>query len=342
MQRTLEQYKSYIINEKGFSKETVYKYMSNLRVMFNRMKINNLSQVDSSIINKRLIDDFWKDHVAGKNLTDQTRIGYLSSLKSYLKFLYDHQYIDNDVSQKIVMPKVRQRFIHGLSPTEQKKVLDYLASHLKTEADMRNAALIMFLWATACRISEALNVRCHPNSYVYCSDESIRSGDFHLSEGNVYVHIIGKGKRDRVIVVADEALAYLNLYLDNRKVKNEILFQNIRNHKNNKIKLNRNSAWRIVDKIFKECEIYKQAGVSTHVLRHTAINTWIEKGIDGNIIRAMTGHSAVTGLDPYFERNKRITDIFGDKAKSIPDIENKDTKDMHNLLLIKYSRKYLK
>lgn len=334
---------SYLKNDRGFTDETIKKYSSNLRILFNRMHITDLNQIKESVINKRLLDDFWNSIQAGKVFSESTRVSYLSSLKAFLKYLYEFEFIEEDISHKIVMPKPRMLYIEGLTNDEQKRLRAYIASHLKTETDLRNAALIMFLWATAARISEALALTCHPDSYIYFHDERIISGDFFTEEGKVYVHIRGKGKRDRKIIVSDDALAYLNLYLHERKKKNEIVFQNHQYaRKWYGKRLLRNGAYGALKKVFDACEIKRDPGVMTHILRHTAINTWIEKGITDQQIITMTGHSSPVGLNIYHARNKKLTDIFGEKAKSTIDLNDKYLKKMEDLLKLRHSTKRMR
>lgn len=337
MQKIIEQYRSYITNDRGFTKETVYKYMSNLRIMFERMKITDISQIRDTVINKRLIDQFWEDLQKNRSGSDATRVSYLSTLKGFLRFAYDIGVMPENISDKIILPKAREVYLEGLSKAEQQTLRKYLAENLRTERELRDAALIMFLWATATRISEAINLNCHPDSYIYFHSESVKSGDFFLEDDKIYVYISGKGKRDRKIRVSDDALTYLNLYLHERKRRNEILFQNIRNSYSNEQRLTRIGASVIIRKVFEKCGIKRDKGVLTHVLRHTAINTWIEQGVTALQIIAMTGHSQASGLDVYFKRNKKITDIFGEGAKSTVTITDSRLRKMEALIKKRHS-----
>ena len=61
MQQILESFNLYLKNDRGFSEETIVKYLGNLRILFKKMKIYDISQLKSIVINKRLLDDFWGD-----------------------------------------------------------------------------------------------------------------------------------------------------------------------------------------------------------------------------------------------------------------------------------------
>jgi len=337
MEKIIESYLSYLQNEEAFSDETIFKYLANLKRIFNILKINKVEQLRETVINTRLLDEFWNEIQVGKILSESTRAGYLSALKSFLKFCFKIEIIKDNVAEKIIMPKARMIYLEGLTNDEQKRLRTYIAQNLKTERDLRNAALIMFLWGTAARVSEMLRLNCHPDNYIYFHDESIMSGDFFNEDGRIYVHIRGKGKRDRKIIVPNDVLSYLNLYLHERKKKNEILFHNYHNRYSNNLRLTRMGAVNIVREIFEKCEINHQKGLITHALRHTAINTWIEKSITDQQIITMTGHSSPEGLNLYHNRNKHLTDIFGDKAQSIININEPKLKKMEELIKKRHS-----
>lgn len=341
MKQILQNFKLWLKNDRVLSPETIDKYMGNLNILFTRLKINDINQLKSVVLNKRLLDDFWSNFAGGKKVpADSTRANYMSSLKAFAKFCYINEHLQEDISNKIVMPKMAWLFLEGFDKNEQAKIRDHIAGNLKTEKDLRDAALIMFLWATATRISEALKLKCHPESFIYFHDESIRSGSFHVSDGHVYVHIMGKGKKDRIIAVSNDALHYLNLYLDKRSRKNEILFHNIKNNRSNKINLSRNAAGVIIDNLLKKCNITKTKGLRTHLFRHTAINTWLEKGYTREEIITMTGHANISGLDPYARRNKRLTIPFAEEGKSTLDVSNKELKQLENISKLRYSPQF--
>ena len=341
MQQILESFKLYLKNDRGFSEETIVKYLGNLRILFKKMKIYDISQLKSIVINKRLLDDFWSDFAGGKKIaSDSTRANYMATLKSFFKFCFLNEYITEDISQKIIMPKKAWLYLEGLNNNQQKILRDHIASNLKTEKDLRDAALIMFMWSTAARVSETLNLTCHPESYIYFHSESVISGNFHVSDNQVYAHLMGKGKQDRVIAVSNDALNYLNLYLSERKKKNEILFHNVKNNRSNTIKLSRCGACIIVENVLKKCNIEKPKDLRTHIFRHTAINTWLEMGYTKPEIIRITGHADTSGLDPYDRRNKRLTIPFSKEGRPVVDITDRKLKQIEDINKLRHSPQY--
>lgn len=332
MIKILNSYQSYLANEVGHTEETIVKYLGNLHILFNKMQVTDVTQLKDIAYNKRLLDSFW----IKKSMAESTRATYISSLKSFIKFCYEQKHIPADYSIVLKVPKQPLKMKEGLTSDEQKKLRQYIATpqNLRTEKQMRDAALMMFLWATGCRISEALRLNCHPHSYIYFDNDTGRSGDFHVDDGKVYVYIQGKNKRDRKIIVSDDALLYLNLYLHERKNKNEILFQNTINNRSSSKRLTRSGAMAAIEQVFKIVGIKKEAGLSTHVFRHTAINHWISKNYPDHKIITMTGHATAEGLRDYHLRNKKHTDEFGTtkEGKTTGVLDNKKLKQFEDLI----------
>ena len=342
LKETIDQYARYLFNDKGYTAATVQKYCGNIRKLFRTVGIREIAQVNSRYINSGLTDMFWSRlESEGKALSDTTRINYLSALKAFIVFAHSRKLINEDFSSAIDMPRRRVLHLEGMSESEQKRFRNYIADpdNLKTEKNLRDAALAMFLWATGARISEAIALNCHPDSYIYFHDPAVRSGDFHVDGNKIYVHISGKGKRDRVIRVSDDAVIYLNLYLHQRKHKNNILFQNIHNNVGSSKRLTRSGAAWTIKRLLDDAGIKKESGLNTHIFRHTAINYWMDMGLSDSRIMAMTGHSSPEGLFLYRMRNKRQTDIFGDKAKTTAFHLSERSKELERLLRARHYKK---
>ena len=334
--KIIEDYRHYLTGELGFSKETTVGYVSKLKIMLARLKIENVDEVTDIVINKRLLDDFWIERQEQRPYKPQTRIAYLSTLKKFLRYLYVRGIIAEDITDRIKLPKRDILFLEGLNKDEQKRLRQYLAENLKTEVGLRNTALIYFLWSTGCRISEALRLNCHPDSYIYTGNSKVISGNFHVEDRKTYVHISGKGHKNRIIRVAPESVMYLNLYLDNRAIRNEILFQNIANNRNKTVKrLTRQGSVQIMKNLFIAAEINKTPGLCTHLFRHTAINHWIEQGHTDQEISEMAGLLS-NSIIIYRNRNKYLTDVFGDKSKTLPKLQDKRLLDIEDKIRRRY------
>ena len=147
---------------------------------------------------------------------------------------------------------------------------------------VRDRALIELLYATGLRVSEMV---------------SLRQQDLNLESG--YLTCTGKGRKQRLVPVGDEAAAWLARYLREarpallKKRASPRLFVNARGGAG----LTRVGFWKILK------EYGKQAGVgnrlSPHVLRHSFATHLLERGADLRAIQMMLGHSDLSTTQIY-------------------------------------------
>lgn len=343
MQEILKSYRNHLRNSQGFTQETVEKYLGNLLIIFRELNISEIGQLKAEKINSAWLANIWHIMQTKRGLSDNTVISYQSALKSFFKFLENNGQLDPGSADEIKLAKATQVHVDGLSYDQKLALREYLVKNLKTNTQRRDAALIFFLWATGCRIREALRLNIHDEGMVYLDNPLTRSGDFFLERNeqgkyDFFVHIRGKGKKDRNIAVAPEALWYINLYLEMREVQSPILFIN---HAHNRElgRLTRTSAYRATEKICKEAGIDKPVGNATHLFRHTAIEEWIRQGFTDQKIIMMTGHSSPNELEKYRRRSRRLTIEFANEgnALKLPGL-SKEVRQFEDILKSKYLR----
>ena len=147
---------------------------------------------------------------------------------------------------------------------------------------VRDRALIELLYATGLRVSEMV---------------SLRQQDLNLESG--FLTCTGKGRKQRLVPVGDEAAAWLTRYLKEarpallKKRSSPRLFVNARGG----AALTRVGLWKILK------GYGKQAGVgsrlSPHVLRHSFATHLLERGADLRAIQMMLGHSDLSTTQIY-------------------------------------------
>jgi integrase/recombinase XerD len=150
-----------------------------------------------------------------------------------------------------------------------------------TPRGLRDKALIEVLYATGLRVSELL---------------SLRTGNLHLDEG--YLTCVGKGSKERIVPIGQEAASWLQRYLVKGRPEllqrsSPWLFVNARDGG----PLSRVGFW----KVLKEYGI--KAGVSSelspHVLRHSFATHLLERGADLRAIQMMLGHADLSTTQIY-------------------------------------------
>lgn len=259
MSRYLESFLEYLLINKAVSQNTYKAYK------------RDLTQFEK-FLDKPIIEAQSRDIIAFLSNIDNKRSlnRKLSAINSFFDFAYKRELVNEKF--KIKQAKIPKNLPKFLNKDEILSAVSNINENSKW-FDLRDRALILFLYATGLRISEALNVKL--------SD---------IEEGWVKVQM-AKGEKQRVVPVAKTALESINEYLKKRKCLSEYLFVN----KNCK-KLSRISAFNITKKYL---------NVSPHVLRHSFATSLVLGGADLRIVQELLGHSSLNTTQIYTHIQKQ-------------------------------------
>ena len=147
---------------------------------------------------------------------------------------------------------------------------------------IRDRALIELFYATGLRVSEMVG---------------LRQQDLNLESG--YLTCTGKGRKQRLVPIGDEASAWLTKYLKDsrpallKKRSSPRLFVNARGGSG----LTRVGFWKILKEHGRHAGLSR--GLSPHVLRHSFATHLLERGADLRAIQMMLGHSDLSTTQIY-------------------------------------------
>ena len=136
----------------------------------------------------------------------------ISTLRSYFKYLISLSIIKNNPITKLIAPKTNKKIPSHISQIDMSKILDE-SNFTEDFIGKRNFLIIELLYLTGVRVSELL---------------SIRTKDFDLR--NKSIKIIGKGKKERFIPLADVLVKRIQNFVQQFNVT-EFLFTNEKNKK---------------------------------------------------------------------------------------------------------------
>jgi integrase/recombinase XerD len=151
-----------------------------------------------------------------------------------------------------------------------------------TPRGVRDRALIELLYATGLRVSELIN---------------LRQQDLNLESG--YLTTTGKGRKQRLVPVGDEAAAWLTRYVREarpallKKRATPKLFVNARDGAG----LTRVGFWKVLKHYGTQAGV--RGSLSPHVLRHSFATHLLERGADLRAIQMMLGHSDLSTTQIY-------------------------------------------
>lgn len=213
----------------------------------------------------------------GLSRTSQARM--LSGLKSFFQFeLYDGK-IDLLPTQFIDAPRIPRSLPDVLSLEEIDKLLSTI--DLSAPQGHRNRAMIEMLYSCGLRVSELVGLRL---------------SDLFFDDG--FVRIEGKGSKQRLVPMSDEAQRVIQLWIVQRRLMEpaaearEIVFLNRRGGR-----LSRVMVFNIIKAAVAAAGIAKN--VSPHTLRHSFATHLLAGGANIRQIQQMLGHESILTTEIY-------------------------------------------
>ncbi len=198
----------------------------------------------------------------------------LISLRLFFRFLKREGLIDRDPTRLLESPKMWQLIPEVLTIKEVEALIK--APDPSHEEGMRDRAILETFYATGIRVSEL----CALDIY---------------DVGEKSVRVIGKGGRERIVPIGEEAIAaidrYLGSYRDDKGEKGA-LFVSKRGKR-----LNRTYLWERVKCYAKKVGIEKE--VSPHTLRHSFATDLINKGARIVDVSELLGHKELSTTQVY-------------------------------------------
>lgn len=265
--KELEAFIEYISVVKALSKKSVEAYQYDLYSIESSAK-RALIELDTT----KILDIL--KHFENKRTLNRK----LSSLNAF----YDFCYTSNFSSEKLKFKfsKIPQLLPKFLSYEDIMKTLDQMEK--KSWIHSRDYALILFLFASGLRISEALNLQVSDFEY----DE----------EGGLWLKVRhAKGDKERYVPLALHAYKaieeYLKLREDTISFTSSYIWLNYQGKQ-----LSRVSAFKITQKYLK---------VSPHVLRHSYATSLILGGADLRVVQELLGHESLLTTQVYTHIQKQ-------------------------------------
>ena len=206
----------------------------------------------------------------------------LSAVRGLHKFLVGEGELDVDVAARVALPKQPQRFPKALSQEDVVKLIEAVPSGEQASVtDLRDRALVEFLYSTGARVSEVTSLDI---------DDIDREHNLVL--------LRGKGGKERLVPVGSPAMAALEVWLVRgrpawvRANSGPALFLNSLGRR-----LSRQSAGNMLAELGVRAGIGKK--ISPHTLRHSFGTHLIEGGADVRVVQELLGHASVTTTQIY-------------------------------------------
>ena len=279
-----EQFLVHIGIERGLAKATVSAYESDLNKYVAWLQTHGIAKPDD--IAKQDVEDYIAALDAdGESARSKAR--RLASIHEFHRFALAQHAVSADVAASVKAPKGASVLPDVLNVDEVSRLLDAAAVGGSTDpVVLRDKALLEFMYATGCRVSEAVGTNLD---------------DIDLEEK--VVRLMGKGSKQRLVPLGSYArnsvVVYLNAgrgELERRSTakvpERRALFLNKRGKR-----ISRQSVWEIVKTAGERAGITKP--LHPHTLRHSFATHLIQGGADVRTVQELLGHASVTTTQIY-------------------------------------------
>lgn len=226
-----------------------------------------------------------------KHISASSMSRKLSAIKSFHKFLINNHYVKQNVAKLISNPKQEKKLPVVLTVEEVDMILNVLTT--ENPLELRNKTMIELTYSCGLRVSELINLKI---------------SDIHLKMNIIDVY--GKGSKERIVPVGDEAISLIKEYLELGRPKlansksRDYLFLN-----RNGLPLSRQMFFLIIKEKAKLAGITKE--ISPHKLRHSFATHLLERGLDLRLIQELLGHESISTTEIYTHINdSRLKEIF--------------------------------
>ena len=276
MSATVSDFLNYLSIEKGLSRNTIDSYKRDL-VQYSNF-LGSEEFILSNINDQNLEKFLAYSRKSGKSEASIARS--IVTLRNFATFCAKESKSLNPIAN-FPLPRIPKRLPKALSVETINKILDSVGD--ESPLDLRDKAILEFLYATGSRISELtqLNLR-----------------DIDNIEENSAIKLQGKGGKERIVPIGDLAKKAITQYLVRARpamvkdLRENALFLNSRGKK-----ISRQIVWQIIQ------ERSSRAGISEHfsphTFRHSFATHLLDGGADIRTVQELLGHADVTTTQIY-------------------------------------------
>jgi len=281
LKQLLKEYEYELKSSGSLSKNSMQAYLADITQYVNYLAGKDIKRAD--MIDKATVKQYLmvlrKRHNATSTVSRK-----ISAIKGFHQFMVDEKIVDDNVVLSIHRPKQSKSLPEVLSIEEMERLLESASGDSPLNA--RNVAMIELLYGSGLRISELL---------------SLTTDMLHINEG--VVHVMGKGGKERMVPLGNQAQQALKHYLEDGRlqlthVPTPHVFLNQRGKP-----LSRVGFFKILRDIAKNAGIDKN--VSPHTLRHSFASHLLEGGVDLRYVQELLGHSSIATTELYTHINKQ-------------------------------------
>ena len=262
--------------EDGLSRNTLDSYRRDLRQFAGWLEMRDgrdLLAADQSLIQDYLAHKFRAKARAS------TAARLLSSLKRFYRHAVRQNLITADPTLRIEAPKLPRSLPKTLTEADVESLL--AAPALDQPLGLRDRAMLEVLYASGLRVSELVTLKTP-----------------QVSRDMGVVRVLGKGSKERLVPLGEEALGWIERYLHEARPLllgqrvSDALFVTAR-----AAAMTRQSFWHLIKRYSVQAGLHKS--ISPHTLRHAFATHLLNHGADLRVVQLLLGHSDISTTQIY-------------------------------------------
>ncbi len=271
----IEQYLDALWMEKGLAENTLASYRRDL-VHYEAWLADHATGLEKG--SSAQLQDYlgWR---LQRGHSPRSTARFLSCVRGFYRYQLREGHIDADPSLDVDSPKLGRPLPKSLSEAEVEALL--AAPDLEDPLECRDRTMLELLYACGLRVSELVGMQL---------------SQVGMNQG--VVRIMGKGGKERLVPMGEEALSWLRRYLAGPRGEllgnrsSEVLFPSRRGSQ-----MTRQAFWYRI-KLYAGRAGIKSA-LSPHTLRHAFATHLLNHGADLRVVQLLLGHSDLTTTQIY-------------------------------------------
>lgn len=262
--------------EDGLSRNTLDSYRRDLQQF--AAWLEQRSDIDLPAADQALIQDYLAHKFRAKARAS-TAARLLSTLKRFYRHALRQGMIKADPTLRIDTPKLPRPLPKTLTEADVEGLL--AAPALDQPLGLRDRAMLEVLYASGLRVSELVTLKVP-----------------QISRDMGVVRVMGKGSKERLVPLGEEALSWLERYLHEARPAllggktSDALFVTTR-----AAVMTRQAFWHLLKRYALQAGLRKP--LSPHTLRHAFATHLLNHGADLRVVQLLLGHADISTTQIY-------------------------------------------
>ncbi len=284
----LDQFYAHITFEKNLSRLTKESYKFDLQAL---AKYLGSEEALINVTHDEL--QAYIDHALEEKISPATVHRYRACFNHFYTFLIEERRRDTNPTKELLIPRPVKPLPESMSESEVEALLN--APDISTTLGLRDKAMLELLYSCGLRVTELISLTY---SMLNLQLPALR--------------VIGKGDKERLVPIGEEAYEWLDRYLEQarpelmkRRSSNAIFVSNRGTF------MTRQAFWQMVKKYVAQVGIEKN--ISPHTLRHAFATHLVNHGADLRVVQLLLGHEKLSTTQIYThvatERLKTLHEI---------------------------------